>query len=226
MMKATAATAHAELSFYSTTIGKKAVMAVTGVVMAGFVLIHMIGNLQVFASAERMNAYAAFLKATPALLWGTRVVVGLAALVHAFTALQLIIRGLASRPARYARKRALAATWASRTMLLTGPLLACYVVYHLLHLTLGTVHPQFDHQDVYRNVVVAFSRPEVALPYISALLLLLLHLKHGVWSLFQTLGLNSPRYDRALRALALLAALAIAGGFIAVPAAVLAGWLR
>ena len=94
-------------------------------------------------------------------------------------------------------------------MLWTGPLLACYcVVYHLLHLTVGSVHGSFDHQDVYRNVIVAFSRPAVAIPYILAMLLLRLHLKHGIWSLFQTLGLNSPRYDGALRGLALVVALA------------------
>jgi succinate dehydrogenase / fumarate reductase cytochrome b subunit len=228
-MSATSARAPAkipDLSLYSTTVGKKAVMAVTGTMLAGFVLFHMLGNLQVFISAERMNAYAAFLKATPALLWGTRGLVGLAALIHVVTALQLIWRSWQSRPQRYAKKRSLAATWASRTMLITGPLLACYAIYHLLHLTVGSVHSYFDPHDVYRNVIVAFSRPVVAIPYLVAMLLLLLHLKHGIWSLFQTLGLNSPRYDRALRGLSLLVALLIAGGFIAVPLAVLAGWIN
>ena len=141
--------------------------------------------------------------------------------MHAFTALQLIFSSMASRPEGYARKRSLAASLASRTMRLTGPLLACYAVYHLLHLTSGTLHPQFDMQQVHRNVLIAFSAPAVAIPYIVAMLLLLLHLKHGIWSLFQTLGLNSPKYDKLLRGVSLLAALAIAGGFIAVPAAVL-----
>jgi succinate dehydrogenase / fumarate reductase cytochrome b subunit len=209
------------VTLYGTTVGKKAVMAVTGVVLAGFVLVHMLGNLQVFAGAAKMNAYAAFLKATPALLWGTRLVIGLAALVHIVTALQLIFTSLASRPVRYARKRALAAGWASRTMLITGPLLAVYAVYHILHLTTGTLHPEFDPAEVQRNVIIAFGSPAVAIPYIVAMLVLFLHLKHGVWSLFQTLGLNAPRYDGLLRGLSVLVALAIAGGFISVPAAVL-----
>lgn len=222
-MSATSARARtqSDLSLYSTSVGKKAIMAVTGVILAGFVLVHMIGNLQIFAGAARMDAYAAFLKATPALLWGTRIIVGMAALVHAFTALQLIYASWVSRPERYALKRSLAATLASRTMRLTGPLLACYAIYHVLHLTVGTVHPEFDAAQVHKNVLIAFGEPAVAIPYIVAMLLLMLHLKHGIWSLFQSLGLNSPRYDKPLRAVSLLTALVIAGGFISVPAAVL-----
>ncbi len=209
------------VTLYGTTVGKKAVMSVTGVIMIGFVLVHMLGNLQIFAGPAKMDAYAAFLKATPALLWGTRIIVGLAALVHAFTALQLIFRSLASRPEGYARKRSLAATLSSRTMRWTGPLIALYVVYHLLHLTVGTLHPQFDLHQVHRNVLIAFASPAVAIPYIVAMLLLLLHLKHGIWSLFQTLGLNGPKFDRLLRGISLLAALAVAGGLLAVPVTVL-----
>jgi succinate dehydrogenase / fumarate reductase cytochrome b subunit len=216
----------ASVGFYGTSVGKKVVMAVTGLLMVFFVVVHMLGNLQMFGGPERMNAYARLLHSMPGLLWGFRGVLGLAALLHIVTALQLIARDLTSRPSRYARRSYVEATLSSRTMLYTGPLLLTYLIYHLLQLTLGNVLDGFVHLDAYGNVVRAFSLLPSAVVYIAAMVVLGLHIKHGIWSMFQTVGLNSPRYDRLIRGVALLVSLAVAAGFISVPASVLAGWLR
>lgn len=213
-------------SFYRSSIGKKVVMAVTGAVLVGFVTVHMVGNLQTFAGPEKINAYAALLKSIPSMLWGTRIVVGLAALLHVATAIQLIVLSLTSRPERYARKRSLRANWMSRSMRITGPLLLLYIVYHLLHLTVGTVHPSFDVHDVYTNVITAFSSPAVAIPYMVAMALLGLHLGHGIWSAIQTIGIDNSRLEEPLRMVSVTLAVFIASGFMAIPVAVMAGVLR
>jgi len=212
--------------FYGTSVGKKAVMAVTGLLQVFFVLVHMLGNLQVYGGPERMNAYAAFLHSIQGPLWGLRIVLGVAALLHIYTGVALILQGLRSRPTRYVKRHYQAATASSRTMLVSGPLLLAYLVYHLLHQTFGTVLPGFDPVDVYRNVILGFSSPPAAVVYIAAMVLLALHIKHGIWSMFQSVGLNVPRYDRTIRALAVLAALAVAAGFISIPVAVLTGLLQ
>jgi succinate dehydrogenase / fumarate reductase cytochrome b subunit len=214
------------MSFYRTSVGKKTVMAVTGLLMLLFVMMHMLGNLQVFAGPEKMNAYAAFLRGLPGPLWAFRGLMGLALVLHVVTALLLIAQSLRSRPVRYKRRSYQEATTSSRTMLLTGPLILAYLVYHLLDQTFGVVNPAFNHLDVYRNVIVGFSDLRVSVGYIAAMLLLMLHLKHGIWSLFQTLGLNIPRYDASIRAVSVLLAVGLAAGYISIPAAVLAGWLR
>jgi len=216
----------APVGFYSTSVGKKVVMAVTGLLMVLFVLVHMAGNLQMFGGPERMNAYARLLHSMPGLLWAFRAVLGLAALLHIVTALQLIARDLTSRPSRYVRRSYVEATISSRTMLYTGPALLAYLVYHLLQLTLGTILDGFVYLDAYGNVIRAFSLLPSTAIYIAAMIVLGLHIKHGIWSMFQTVGLNSPRYDRLIRGVALLVSLAVAAGFISVPASVLTGWLR
>lgn len=213
----------ATLKLYSTTVGKKAVMAVTGIVMFGFVAGHLLGNLQVFAGPAKINAYAAFLKATPGLIWPTRIVLGACALLHIFTGLQLMLTSWASRPVGYARYSSIEAGYASRTMRWSGLLILVYIIYHLLDLTFGAVHPLFLPDDVYRNLIIGFSLPQIAVPYMLAMIILGFHLRHGLWSLFQTLGLNSPRYDGTLRRGALAVAAAIAAGYLAIPLAVLSG---
>ncbi len=214
------------VTFYRATVGKKIVMAVTAVILVGFVAVHMLGNLQIFAGAEKMNAYAAFLKSMPAGLWGTRLVVGLAALVHVVTATQLILLSLRSRPDRYARKRSLRAGYMSRTMRITGPLLLVYIVYHLLHLTVGILQTSFDPHDVYGNVIASFSSPAFVVPYIVAMAILGLHIGHGIWSAMQTLGLGASRLEKQLRVASIALAVVIAAGFMAIPVAVVAGILE
>jgi succinate dehydrogenase / fumarate reductase cytochrome b subunit len=211
------------LTFYQTSIGKKVVMALTGLILFGFVIGHMLGNLQMFIGANQMNAYAAALKATPALLWGVRVLLLVAVVLHIVAAAQLTRMNQRSRPEGYHYKDVIQADYAARTMRWSGVIIAVFVVYHLLHFTTGTVHYRFDVHDVYSNVVIGFRSWPVSLFYIVAMVTLAFHLWHGVWSLFQTLGLINPKSDRIIHRLAAVATLAIAIGFISIPVAVLAG---
>jgi succinate dehydrogenase / fumarate reductase cytochrome b subunit len=211
------------LAFYGNSIGKKVVMAVTGLILFGFVIGHMLGNLQVFIGANQMNDYAVMLKANAALLWGVRIVLLVTVILHIVAAVQLTLMNRRSRPEGYHYKDVIQADYASRTMRWSGVIIAVFVVYHLLHFTTGTVHPQFDGHDVYRNVIIGFSAWPVALFYIIAMVALAFHLWHGVWSMFQTLGLINPKSDKIIHRLAAIATLAVAIGFISVPTAVLAG---
>jgi succinate dehydrogenase / fumarate reductase cytochrome b subunit len=211
------------LTFYGTSIGKKLVMAVTGVILFGFVIGHMLGNLQVFIGAHQMNEYAAMLRANAALLWGVRLVLLVAVIWHIVAAVQLTRMSQRSRPEGYHYKDVIQADYAARTMRWSGPIIAVFVIYHLLHFTTGSVHPQFDVHDVYRNVISGFRVWPVALFYMIAMVALAFHLWHGVWSMFQTLGLINPKSDKIIHRLAAIATLAIAIGFISIPMAVLAG---
>ena len=211
------------LTFYSTSIGKKVVMAITGLILFGFVIGHMLGNLQVFMGANQMNAYAAMLKANATLLWGVRIVLLVAVILHIVAAVQLTRMSQRSRPEGYHYKDVIQADYAARTMRWSGPIIAVFVIYHLLHFTTGSVHPQFDVHDVYRNVISGFRVWPVSLFYIIAMVALAFHLWHGVWSMFQTLGLINPKSDKMIHRLAAIATLALVIGFISIPMAVLAG---
>jgi succinate dehydrogenase / fumarate reductase cytochrome b subunit len=213
------------LAFYRSSIGKKVVMAVTGVILFGFVIGHMLGNLQVFVGARQMNEYAAMLKANVALLWGVRFLLLVAVAWHIVAAIQLTRMSQRSRPEGYHYKDVIQADYAARTMRWSGPIIAVFVVYHLLHFTTGSLHPQFDVHDVYHNVISGFRVWPVALFYIIAMVALAFHLWHGVWSMFQTLGLINPKSDRIIRRFAAIATLVIAIGFIAIPMAVLARFI-
>ena len=211
------------LTFYGTSIGKKVVMAITGVILFGFVIGHLLGNLQVFIGANQMNEYAALLKANVVLLWGVRVVLLVAVILHTVAAVQLTRMSQLSRPEGYYYKDAIRADYAARTMRWSGPIIAVFVIYHLLHFTTGSVHPQFDVHNVYGNVISGFRLWPVALFYVIAMVALAFHLWHGVWSMCQTLGLINPKSDKIIHRLAAIATLAIAIGFISIPVAVLAG---
>jgi succinate dehydrogenase / fumarate reductase, cytochrome b subunit len=211
------------LTFYSTSIGKKVVMAITGLILFGFVIGHMLGNLQVFMGANQMNAYAAMLKANATLLWGVRIVLLVAVILHIVAAVQLTRLSQRSRPEGYHYKDVIQADYAARTMRWSGPIIAVFVIYHLLHFTTGSVHPQFDVHDVYHNVISGFRVWPVSLFYIIAMVALAFHLWHGVWSLFQTLGLINPKSNKIIHRLAAIATLALVTGFISIPMAVLAG---
>jgi succinate dehydrogenase / fumarate reductase cytochrome b subunit len=211
------------LTFYSTSIGKKVVMAITGLILFGFVIGHMLGNLQVFMGANQMNAYAAMLKANATLLWGVRIVLLVAVLLHIVAAVQLTRMSQRSRPEEYHYKDVIQADYAARTMRWSGPIIAVFVIYHVLHFTTGSVHPRFDVHDVYRNVISGFRVWPVSLFYIIAMVALAFHLWHGVWSMFQTLGLINPKSDKIIHRLAAIATLALVIGFISIPMAVLTG---
>jgi len=222
-------------ALWGTMIGKKVVMAVTGAVLIGFVIAHMLGNLKIFLSAETIDAYAAFLRTMGepllpygALLWVVRLVL-LACIALHITAVQLTRMNWAARPQGYDTKDSIATTYAARTMRWSGVILVLFVIYHLLHLTGGVVGFQpgdFRHLSVYHNVVAGFSVWYVSLFYIVAMACLCLHLDHGIWSFLQTLGVNNARTTAALRALSRGVGLAVFVGFISVPVAVLAGWVR
>ncbi|MBI3098079.1 MAG: succinate dehydrogenase cytochrome b subunit [Planctomycetes bacterium] len=217
------------LQFYRSTLGKKVVMAVTGVVLLGFLVGHVAGNLLVFAGAKKLDDYAHFLKANLGLLWGTRCVLLVCVTLHILTAIELWLTNRRARPIPYGETDVLQMGLGARTMMITGPLIAVFVVYHLLHFTLGTVHPsgaQFDATTVYANVVTGFQVGWTSLMYIAVMLLLGLHLVHGVWSMFQTAGVSHPVYTPLLRRLAVAVSILIALGFIAIPAAVLLGWVN
>jgi succinate dehydrogenase / fumarate reductase cytochrome b subunit len=177
----------------------------------------------VFMGANQMNAYAAMLKANATLLWGVRIVLLVAVILHIVAAVQLTRMSQRSRPEGYHYKDVIQADYAARTMRWSGPIIAVFVIYHLLHFTTGSVHPQFDVHDVYHNVISGFRVWPVSLFYIIAMVALAFHLWHGVWSLFQTLGLINPKSNKIIHRLAAIATLALVTGFISIPMAVLAG---
>lgn len=208
------------------TIGKKIIVALTGVILFGFVAGHMAGNLLVFAGPDVFNRYAVTLKANLLLLWGTRGILLGSVLLHVIFTLLLTRQNRASRPVGYELYKPQDSTLSSRVMIWSGLLLGVYIVYHLLHFTLGSAHPRFDSHDIYSNVIIGFNSLPVSLLYIAAMIALGFHLHHGIWSVFQTLGLNHPKYNGARRIFATTASILIVGGFVSIPLAVLMGGLR
>lgn len=214
-------------------VGKKVVMAATGVILLGFVLAHMAGNLKVFQGPEHFNAYAEGLRTVGApffgrgqLLWVARIVLLAAVGLHIWAAWAVTRASWAARPEGYKRLDLIETTYAARTMRWGGVLIVVYVVYHLLDLTFGKANPSFVPGDVYHNLVASFQQTPVALAYIAAVAVLAFHMYHGIYSAFQTLGLNHPKYNRWRRGFATGYTFVVTTGFIAVPLAVLAGVVR
>jgi succinate dehydrogenase / fumarate reductase cytochrome b subunit len=206
------------------TVGKKAVVAASGLVLAGFVAAHMLGNLQIFAGRARLDAYARDLRATPVLLWSVRGLLTAAFVVHVVLALQLAARKRAARPNGYRvtpRDR-----WAARTMLWTGAVIGVFVAVHLANLTWGVLHPRFVPLAVYDNVVALFHATPWSALYAVAVVALGAHIAHGLWSAPASLGLVPERGAPRLRRLARGAAAAVATGMLAVVLAAAAGALR
>lgn len=211
-------------AFYQTTIGKKFIVAATGLVLFGFVVGHLAGNLQIFLGPEKLNEYAVFLKNAKPLLWTTRIVLLISVFLHFFFTVQLAIRNRASRPVGYEMHRAVQAGAPSRFMIWSGVFLLLYIVYHVMHFTLG-VHPDFDPNDIYANVVIGFQQTPIAIVYLLAMVALGFHLHHGIYSLFQTLGLNHPKYNAWRKCLAVGLGWLIPLGYSLIPGAVMAGVL-
>lgn len=212
--------------FWHSTVGKKVVMAVTGVLLVAFIIGHAMGNLIVFRGQDAFNAYAAFLKSNMNLLWTARAGLLLAVTLHIVAAYQLTLRQRRARPVGYERKEPQASTVASRTIRWGGVVLLVFVVYHLLHFTVGTAHPSFDHADAYRNVIVGFRVWWVALIYLVAMAALGLHLYHGVWSAIRSIGVARPSYHPLKRRAALVIAAAVTLAFVAIIAAAALGFVR
>ncbi len=214
------------LNYYRTSTGKKMVMAVTGAIIFGFVVIHMLGNLQVFRGPEVLNHYAAFLQGLGGVLWVMRGIMLIAVVLHIVSATQVTLQSWAARPEGYAVQRYRETTYAARTMRWGGPIILLFIIYHLLHFTFGTVHPtagHFDKANVYQNVVMGFQVPWVAGFYILASMAVGLHLYHGAWSMLQTMGISHPGWNRWRKAFAVVFALAVTIGNISMPIAVLTG---
>ncbi|GLH72087.1 succinate dehydrogenase [Geothrix limicola] len=211
--------------FLASSVGRKVVMAVTGIVLFGFVTVHMIGNTQAYMGAEHFNAYAHFLKTMlhGGGIWIFRSILLTAAGLHVWAAVTLTLDNRAARPVGYRAQQNVGSTFASRTMRWSGTILAVFIVYHLLHFTTGTVHPNFDPANPYANFVNGFKVPAAAGFYIVAQLCLGLHMWHGVWSCTQSLGLSHPRYDSLRRGFATGLTLLVVGVNITYPIAVLAG---
>jgi succinate dehydrogenase / fumarate reductase cytochrome b subunit len=215
---------HKAIRFYQASIGKKAVMAVTGVVLFGYLVGHLAGNMQVYLGAEQMDKYAAFLHSMPLLLWGVRALLVACVVLHITASLQLQKLKLDARPTGYVKKEAIESSLASRSMIWSGAMIAAFVVYHILDLTTGAAGAaQFRELRAYENLVYSFRRLPVSAFYIVGMILLCLHLYHGLWSIFQTVGFTHPRYTPMIKRLAAWVAILMAAGFISIPVAVLTG---
>lgn len=234
---------------FRSTIGRKFIMAITGLVLVGFVIGHLVGNLQIFSPPEKINGYAAFLHGLGPTLWVVRIFLLICAVLHIWAAISLTRENQKARGgSRYAVKYTIQATLASRTMRLTGFLVLAFILYHLAHFTIGGVDENFkanlsryemptDYHilgvsvvpkgesvlDVHSMMVKGFQNPIVSLFYVVAIAFLSFHLVHGFDSMFQTLGLRNHRWSWGLRKLALIFAFAYFLGNLAIPAAILAG---
>lgn len=214
-------------TFFGSTIGKKVVMALSGIVLVGFVFAHMTGNLQLYIGPEAMNAYGRLLREMGhgGALWVARAVLLLCVALHVWAATSLTLQSRAARPLGYRQQSWTESTYASRTMRWSGPILLFFILFHLAHFTTGQAHPQFVEGDVYGNVMVGFQSVPVVVFYLAAMLALGLHLYHGTWSMLQTLGLSHPRYNPWRHALATLITVAVVGANVTFPLAVFFGFV-
>jgi succinate dehydrogenase / fumarate reductase cytochrome b subunit len=223
-------------ALWNSIIGKKIVMAVTGVILVLFILGHVAGNLKIFSGPEEINAYSRFLREVGypefgygEVLWLVRSVLLISVFLHIVAAYQLTMINRRARPVDYSERKNVETSFGALTMRWSGVLLLIFVIFHLLHFTLGAIGfapGQFVHLAVYQNVVAGFSLWYVAVFYILAMAALCLHLNHGIWSAFQTLGWSNARNQRALQILSKIVSILVFLGFSSVPVAVLAGWVR
>lgn len=209
--------------FWQSTIGKKVVMAVTGVIGVLFVIGHMTGNMLMFKGQDAMHQYALLLRTSMPLLWAIRLTLLAAVLLHIVAAYQLTMLSRAARPDAYAKRKPQVTTFAARTIKWGGVLLLVFIVYHILHMTVGTVHPQFTHLDPYNNLTIGFRNPLVVAFYLLAMAALALHLYHGSWAAVRTLGAARPSVHPLRRKIALAIAVLVAIGFAIIPIAAVAG---
>jgi succinate dehydrogenase / fumarate reductase cytochrome b subunit len=211
------------------SVVKKAVMAISGIVMVLYLIAHMIGNLKVFTGAESFNHYSEWIRTigTPAVpeqttLWIIRIALLVAVIAHFWAAVSLWRQAKRARPERYVTKKAVAQSYASRTMRWGGVIVLLFIVYHILDLTTGTVNPDGDASP-YDRLVASFSNPFVTAFYVISLVLLGMHLRHGIWSATQTLGQSNRRRERTVNAFAIVFSTVLIAGFLIVPFSVLFG---
>ncbi len=221
------------LRLWQSSLGKKYVMAITGLMLFGFVVIHMIGNLQFFGGETLINEYAESLKSKPPILWGARLSLLAAVALHITAAAQLYRANRRARPVGYDGGKVVASTLANRTIIVSGLIVFAFIIFHLAHFTIGWVNPDFmmmtdaaGHHDVRGMMIAGFRNPAVSIFYIVSVGLLCLHLSHGVASIFQSLGLRSKKTEANLKKLALVAAIVLFFGFCAIPVAVMTGMVK
>ena len=211
-------------TFWRSSVGKKAVMAVTGLIMVAYLLTHVLANLLVFGGPTRINAYAAILHRTGLVLWGARAVLLVSVVLHLVAAVQLTVRRQSARPIGYADGQDLqASSLAARTIRWGGGLILIFLVYHILHFTTGDVHPDFIPLNPHHNVVTGFGNPLVAVFYLLAMVAVGLHLYHGVWSSGRSLGVSPPSPQPLKRRVALALAMLVWLGFTAIVVGVWVG---
>ncbi|HKQ38901.1 MAG TPA: succinate dehydrogenase cytochrome b subunit [Verrucomicrobiae bacterium] len=223
---------------WNSSLGKKYIMALTGLALIGFVIAHLVGNLQIFLGREALNRYGHFLQTTPELVWPLRLALLAMVVLHIIAAIALTRENRAARPIAYAHYEIVAASYASRTMFMSGLIVFVFIIYHLLHFTVQV--PQINltgqdfrlledskqRHDIYAMMVAGYRNPLVSGFYLLGMALLSLHLSHGISSLFQSLGLSNRVYMRFLDKVAKIAATAIFLGYASIPAAVLMGVVK
>ena len=215
------------------SITKKAVMAVTGLFLLGFVLAHMAGNLLIFGGQDLLNSYAQHLEDLKPLLWVARIILLVLVALHITTAVQVTMENRKARPVAYHKAQALQTTYAARTMAFSGIIILVYIEYHLLHFTFRVTHPAISHgidaqgrRDVYTMVVLSFRSPLLTAFYVFSMALLSMHLSHGFKSLFQSMGWNHETLEPKLAKISCGLALVIFAGYSSIPLAVLLGILK
>jgi succinate dehydrogenase / fumarate reductase, cytochrome b subunit len=212
---------------WTTSVGKKMIMAVTGVIWVAYLITHVLANLLVFQGPSKINAYSAFLHGTGGALWAARLVLIAALVFHVVAAIQLSSRSQEARPMGYAAGREPhTSTFAARTIRWGGALILLFLLFHILHFTVGSVHSSFLEGDPYHNVAAGFRNPVVVVLYLIAMAVVGLHLYHGVWSSGRSLGMSPPSPRPLRRSLALVLALLVWLGFSIIPIAVYAGVIR
>ena len=220
-------------SFFRSSIGRKVIVAVTGLLLIGFLLGHLAGNLQVFAGPDTINAYAAWLQGLGSLLWVVRIGLIVVFVVHLSLALQLKRENMSARPEAYRSENTVQASYSSRVMALSGSIILLFVIGHLLHFTLGILQPEVFHfvdekgrHDVYRMIVAGFQNQVASGLYIVALLLLWSHLSHGFSSVFQSLGARSRANAKVIDSLGPVLSSVVILGYISIPLSILTGVVR
>ena len=220
-------------SFLTSSIGRKWIVALTGVALFGFVVGHMIGNLQIFLGPEPLNRYGAFLQGLGELLWAIRFGLLVMLVAHIYFTIKLRVESRSARGIDYAVTKRRAVTLPARAMMLSGLMVLCFIVYHLLHFTVQSIDPSYQtlhdakgRHDVYAMMIRGFSSPLASGFYLVAVGLLSMHLQHGIQSLFQTLGLNSAKTRPLLEKGGTAFAWVIFIGYASIPVAVLAGIVK
>lgn len=217
------------------SIGKKALMSITGLLLVGFLVAHLAGNINMFFGPDAMNNYGKSLRNFPMLLWVARGGLIVIFLIHFAMAILLTIENRKARPVRYAYNATMQTSLASRTMILTGLVLLSFVIYHLMHYTLGTVHSEFfkkpdsidpSREDIYSMVILSFRQPLITITYLISLFILAVHLSHGIRSSFQSLGFNGERYQSTLKTISYTFATLLFLGFASIPVSILTGFVK